>query len=105
MKSSQKGLYGIKCIKSLMYLFVLSQSSVFNRLGGKTAVKRAASSTSPDDDDSDNDALEYAGIFKEVSSPKKAKVSIIRTLKKPKTTASLLAARKLVKKTISEFLP
>ncbi|XP_041353456.1 uncharacterized protein C19orf47-like isoform X2 [Gigantopelta aegis] len=78
------------------------QLSVFNRLGGKTTVKRAASSTSPDDDDSNGDSaqLEYAGIFKAVSTPKKAKISVTRTLKKPKTTAKMLAARKLVKKTI-----
>jgi hypothetical protein len=51
---------------------------VFNRLGGKTAIKREATSTSIDldsDDEEDGDQLEYAGVLKS---------SLLSPVKKPK---------------------
>lgn len=63
--------------------------SIFTRLGGKTTVKRAATSTvSFDDDDIDDEdtagePLEYAGVLKSLSSPeKKAKLSVPQKIKK-----------------------
>ncbi|XP_062568412.1 uncharacterized protein C19orf47-like isoform X1 [Saccostrea cucullata] len=58
-------------------------SSVFNRLGGKSAVKRPATSTSAElDSDPDEPPLEYAGILKATPSPtKKTKVTITNNKK------------------------
>lgn len=60
---------------------------MFKRLGGKTAVKRAATSTSEDLDSSDEgeDALEYAGVLKHAGSPQK-KVKLTKTV--PSATAA-----------------
>lgn len=62
-----------------------AQGSVFRRLGGKSTVKRAATSTVTFDDDEDVDesdpALEYAGVLKE-SPSKKAKMEAAKKLKK-----------------------
>ncbi|XP_048736588.2 uncharacterized protein C19orf47-like [Ostrea edulis] len=57
--------------------------SVFNRLGGKTALKRSATSTSIDLDTSSADPpLEYAGILKSSPSPvKKTKITITNNKK------------------------
>ena len=58
---------------------------MFRRLGGKSTVKRAATSTVTFDDDEDVDesdpALEYAGVLKE-SPSKKAKMEAAKKLKK-----------------------
>lgn len=54
---------------------------MFNRLGGKTAIKREATSTSVDldsDDEEDGDQLEYAGVLKS---------SLLSPAKKPKVLA------------------
>ncbi|XP_064602734.1 uncharacterized protein C19orf47-like isoform X2 [Liolophura sinensis] len=66
-------------------------SSVFRRLGGKTTIKRAATSTSQDllDDDDDtlcqNDPpLQYAGVLK--ASPKKTKTAVQTETTKFKVT-------------------
>ncbi|KAK3773516.1 hypothetical protein RRG08_022231 [Elysia crispata] len=56
------------------------QNSVFSRLGGKAATKRAASSTSLDDLDhliESNSSLPYAGVLKHSPSPaKKANIKV-----------------------------
>lgn len=64
------------------------QQSIFARLGGKSTVKRPATSTVTFDDDEDDDdynddnnALEYAGVLKE-SPTKKAKIKAATKLKK-----------------------
>lgn len=59
------------------------QPSVFNRLGGKTAVKRPATSTSVETDPgSDEPPLEYAGVLKSSPTPvKKTKVTITNNKK------------------------
>lgn len=55
--------------------------SVFNRLGGKTAVKRPATSTSVEADP-DEPPLEYAGVLKSSPTPvKKTKVTITNNKK------------------------
>lgn len=57
------------------------QPSVFNRLGGKTAVKRPATSTSVETDP-DEPPLEYAGVLKSSPTPvKKTKVTITNNKK------------------------
>lgn len=57
------------------------QPSVFNRLGGKTAVKRPATSTSVEADP-DEPPLEYAGVLKSSPTPvKKTKVTITNNKK------------------------
>ncbi|KAJ8308099.1 hypothetical protein KUTeg_012973 [Tegillarca granosa] len=63
---------GLIVVKSLTL-----QDSVFTRLGGKTTVKRAATSTSVDLDSSDEegDPLEYAGVLKNAVA-KKASVGV-----------------------------
>lgn len=64
-------------------MFYFNQPSVFNRLGGKTALKRSATSTSIDLDTSSADPpLEYAGILKSSPSPvKKTKITITNNKK------------------------
>ncbi|XP_060563852.1 LOW QUALITY PROTEIN: uncharacterized protein C19orf47-like [Ruditapes philippinarum] len=73
-----------------------AQQSIFARLGGKTTVKRAATSTVTFDDDEDEDAdpipLEYAGVLKE-SPSKKAKLEVAKKLKK--TASKTLAKAKV----------
>ncbi|XP_021349578.1 uncharacterized protein C19orf47-like isoform X2 [Mizuhopecten yessoensis] len=57
-----------------------TESSVFSRLGGKKTVKRAAQSTSVDDEDEDEDGEEplgYAGILKSTPSPVKRKKVVL----------------------------
>ena len=62
---------------------------MFNRLGGKSTVKRPATSTVTFDNDEDDDdyndgtSLEYAGIFKTGASPsKKAKIEAAKKIKR-----------------------
>ena len=67
--------------------------SIFARLGGKTTVKRAATSTVTFDDESDDDPvgspLEYAGVLKSSPSPvKKAKRTTTTTAVRTTTTAA-----------------
>lgn len=52
-----------------------SQGSVFNRLGNISTVKRPASSTCPDSDDSDDEPLPYAGVLKQTSTASKIQLS------------------------------
>ncbi|XP_033733896.1 uncharacterized protein C19orf47-like isoform X2 [Pecten maximus] len=62
-----------------------TESSVFSRLGGKKAVKRAAQSTSMDDEDEEEgEALGYAGVLKSTPSPVKRNKLVLTT-----TTASV----------------
>ncbi|XP_060074667.1 uncharacterized protein C19orf47-like [Ylistrum balloti] len=58
-----------------------AESSVFSRLGGKKAVKRAATSTSMDeeDDDEDGEPLGYAGVLKSTPSPVKRNKVVLTT--------------------------
>lgn len=65
-----------------MFLFY-PQPSVFNRLGGKSAVKRPATSTSVETDpDPGEPPLEYAGVLKSSPTPvKKTKVTITNNKK------------------------
>ncbi|KAK6181508.1 hypothetical protein SNE40_009346 [Patella caerulea] len=74
------------------------QSSVFNRLGDKTTLKRPASSTSLDEDDVTSDKpLEYAGLFK--LSPNKVKKVAVAS---PPAPVKITTLKKLpnIKKTI-----
>ncbi|XP_050406739.1 uncharacterized protein C19orf47 [Patella vulgata] len=79
------------------------QSSVFNRLGDKTTLKRPASSTSLDEDGVTSDRpLEYAGLFK--LSPNKVKKVAVDSPPAPVQTAMIKTTtlKKLpnIKKTI-----
>lgn len=64
-----------------------TQSSVFNRLGGKTTVKRPATSTVTFEDDEEEEEeigtpqLEYAGVLK-ASPTKRAKIDVAKKLTK-----------------------
>lgn len=75
----------------LIVFFQQDTSSVFRRLGGKTTVKRAATSTSQDLLDVDDDTgcqndppLQYEGVLK--TSPKKAKTAVQTEITKFKVT-------------------
>ncbi|XP_069116053.1 uncharacterized protein C19orf47-like isoform X3 [Argopecten irradians] len=72
-----------------------AESSVFSRLGGKKAVKRAAESTSIDsDDDDDEEPLGYAGVLKSTPSPvKRNKVVLTKTTVSPKKKVPAAAVK------------
>ena len=69
-----------------------SSSSVFSRLGEKPTLKRPASSTSGDDDDTDGPPLEYAGILK--SLPGKTKTKKAKVSASPTNNSGTLAKKK-----------
>ena len=73
---------------------------MFNRLGGKTAIKRPATSTSQeqmsasDDEDKPDVSCEYAGVLKTSTAKRRALVQVKKKIELAKKKAAAAARKK-----------